>query len=230
MKATILFALAISISNLHAADIKILPAIPKASDLQKSVSAPQVDCEQCGKESFHFFANPAFSKHPEILNQVKQLKENMKCEKGYRLSNDVSYFISGPEYSPGKIGGNWQQGFFSNGTVSKLYVGVSAYKDLMFVTKVTEGSKVLGYNVTLSFCELKSAAKDLPSIVSNERNLKHFSAPNGIILDRNTHCGYNVVDLAMHTTIVSERNISNEYSPFDVVVPTSYTKPACAEN
>lgn len=77
MKATILVALINLFANLYAADINSLPVIPKASDLQKSVSAPQVDCEQCGKESSHFFINPAFSKHPEILNQVKQMKEEI---------------------------------------------------------------------------------------------------------------------------------------------------------
>lgn len=175
-------------------------------------------------------SNPVFSgtNGATIVNQVQSIKQNVGClNGGYRLTNDVSFYINGGYISGTKIGGNWASGFLSTGTVSKLWVGVSAYRDLMFVTQIASGSKVLGFNVTLSFCELKNAYSGLPSIISNERALDTFTAPYGIILDSNTYCGYNVVDLAQYTTIISRRNPSNPYSSTDAQIPTSFTKPTC---
>lgn len=174
-------------------------------------------------------SNPALSSAAgsTIINQVQSIKANVSCLNGYRLTNDVSFYVNGGYLSGTKIGGNWSPGFLSNGTISKMWVGVSAYRDLMFVTQVANGSQVVGFNVTMSFCELKNSYQNLPSIISNERALKGFAAPYGIILDSNTYCGYSVVDLAQYTTIVSERNLSNPYSPPDATVPTSFTKPTC---
>ncbi len=162
-----------------------------------------------------------------IINQVNSIKGNVSCMNGYRLSNDVNFFVNGGYISGTKIGGNWQSGFLTNGTISKMWVGVSAYRDIMFVTQVSNGAQVVGFNVSISFCELKNSYPSLPSIISNERALTRFAAPYGIILDSNTYCGYSVVDLAQYTTIVSERNASNPYSPPEATVPTSFTKPTC---
>jgi hypothetical protein len=163
-----------------------------------------------------------------IVAQAQSIKNNVAClNGGYRLTNDVSFYINGGYLSGTKIGGNWASGFLTNGTVSKMWVGVSAYRDIMFVTQVANGSTVTGFNVTISFCELKNSYTSLPSIISNERSLDTFTAPYGIILDSNTYCGYSVVDLAQNTTIISRRSTSNPYSTSDVVVPTSFTKPTC---
>lgn len=174
-------------------------------------------------------SNPALqsSVGSTIINQVASIKSNVSCMNGYRLTNDVSFYINGGYVSGTKIGGNWQSGFLTNGTVSKMWIGVSAYRDIMFVTQVANGSQVVGFNVTISFCELKNAYSSLPSIISNERALEGFQAPYGIILDSNTYCGYSVVDLAQSTSIISRRNTSNPYSPPDAQVPTSFTKPTC---
>ncbi|AUN99461.1 hypothetical protein DOM21_03575 [Bacteriovorax stolpii] len=162
-----------------------------------------------------------------IINQVQSIKANVSCMNGYRLTNDVSFYVQGGIVASNKIGGNWQSGFLTNGTINKLWIGVSAYRDLMFVTQVVNGSQVVGFNVTLSFCELKNTYSTLPSIISNERALRNFAAPYGIVLDSNTYCGYSVVDLAMNTVITSERNLSNPYSPPNAQIPTSFTKPTC---
>lgn len=77
---------------------------------------------------------------------------------------------------------------------------------------------------------MKSAVNDVPSIISNKRNLANFSAADGIILQESSNCGFGVVDFANNTTIVSERDNTNAYSPSDVLVPTTFTIPACARN
>ena len=175
-------------------------------------------------------SNPVFNTPggSTIVNQVQSVKANVGCMNGgYRLTNDVSFYVRGGYVSGTKIGGNWTPGFMSQGSVTKLWIGVSAYRDLMFVTQVSNGAQVLGFNVTLSFCELKNGYSGLPSIISNERAIEGFQAPYGIILDSNTYCGYSVVDLAQYTTVISRRSMSNPYSPPDAQVPTSYTKPTC---
>lgn len=175
-----------------------------------------------------YLGNPALTNSPQIVNQVQSLKANVSCLNGYRLTNDVSFYVNGGVIGSNRIGGSFQSGFLTNGTVSQLWVGVSVFRDLMFVTKVTNGSQVVGFNVTLSFCEMKNTYyPNLPSIISNERALVNFMAPNGIILDNNTYCGYGVVDWAANTIITSQRNLSNPYSSPDAYPVTSFTKPTC---
>ncbi|MBC7430187.1 MAG: hypothetical protein H7336_16355 [Bacteriovorax sp.] len=162
-----------------------------------------------------------------IINQVSSMKANVACLNGsYRLTNDISFHVNGGYKSGTTITGGWQPEFMSSGTVSKMWVGVSAYRDIMFVTQIANGSQVVGFNVTISFCEMKSS-NGLPSVISNERALDTFQTPYGIVLDSNAYCGYSVVDLAQNTSIISRRSSSNPYSPPDAQIPTSFTKPTC---
>ena len=174
-----------------------------------------------------YVGNPALSSNPTIVSQVQGLRSSVSCLSGRtRLANDVSFYINGGSVSGTKIGGNWQPGFMSQGTISNLYIGVSAYRDLMFVTKVTNGGQVIGYNVTLSFCDVPNAYPNYPALVSNDRALINFQAPYGIVLDTNTYCGYGVIDAALNTVIVSQRSTTNPYTS-DYPVYTSFTKPTC---
>jgi hypothetical protein len=164
---------------------------------------------------------------PNFLAQVQSLRSSVTCLSGRtRLATDVSFYVSGGAISGTKIGGQWQPGFMNNGTISNLYIGVSAFRDLMFVTKVTNGGQVVGYNVTLSFCEVPNAYPNFPPLVSNDRVLSNFQAPSGIILDNDTYCGYGVVDAAFQTSIISQRSLTNQYTDNFPVI-TSFTKPTC---
>lgn len=177
-----------------------------------------------------YTGNPALntSTGSTIVNQVQSIKANVRCTQGgYRLTNDASFYVQGGVVGSNRIGGYWQPGFLTNGSVNKLWIGVSAFGDVMFVTQVVNGSQVVGFNVTLSFCEMKNSMPGYPSVISNERALKNFLAPNGIVVDSNTYCGYSVVDAAIMTYITSERNLSNPYSPPDAQIPTTFTKPTC---
>jgi hypothetical protein len=176
-------------------------------------------------------SNPLFSSAAgtTIVNQVNSIKASMSCLNGYRLTNDVNFYVQGGVLGSNKIGGNWIEGFMpsTNGQVNKMWIGVSAYRDLMFVTQVMNGSTVAGFNVTLSFCEMKNASASLPSVVSNERALTRFVTPNGIVVSSTATCGYNVVSLSQQTYITSERDLNNPYSPTAVQVPTSFAPPRC---
>lgn len=174
-----------------------------------------------------YVGNPALSANPNIINQVQAVRSSVTCLSGRnRLANDISFFVNSGSITGTTIGGNWQAGFLQTGTISNMYVGVSAYRDIMFVTKVVNGGQVLGYNVTLSFCEVPNAYPNYPALVSNDRALVNFQAPKGIVLDTNTYCGYGVVDAAVNTVIVSQKSTTNPYTS-DYPVYTSFTKPTC---
>ncbi|MDD4975078.1 MAG: hypothetical protein PHY93_12040 [Bacteriovorax sp.] len=173
-----------------------------------------------------YVGNPALSSNPNIVNQVQAIRAGIACLNGPRLANDVSFFINGGSISGTTIGGNWQPGFMNSGTISNLYVGVSLYRDIMFLTKVTNGSQVIGYNVTLSFCGVPNAYVNYPALVSNDRALINFQAPNGITINTATSCGYGLIAAAMNTIIVSQRSTTNPYTS-DFPVYTSFSKPNC---
>jgi hypothetical protein len=172
--------------------------------------------------------NPALNSGAgsSMISQYNDIKSKTACLRGARLANDVSFYINGGGVSLNTIGGNWMPGILSSGTITNMYVGVSAYRDLMFVTKVTDGTKVLGYNVTLSFCEIPNAYPNFPALVSNDRPLANFNAPYGITLDQSTNCGFGVVNAAINTVIVSKANPSNPYTG-DFPVYTSFSRPLC---
>lgn len=162
-----------------------------------------------------------------IVNQVKSIKENMPCLTGNRLVKDVNFYVQNGSKGANRIGGTWTPGFSpQGGKINKMWIGVSAFRDLMFVTQVMNGSSVIGFNVTMSFCEMKNSYAGLPSLISNEREITAFSTPNDIIVESTARCGYNLVSLAANTQIISQKDLSNPYST-TVQVPTTFAAPAC---
>ena len=111
----------------------------------------------CGKKDNKVSSNPnnafngsspfstGYSPDP-IINQAASIKNNVTCLNGYRLNTDYSFFIRGGAVSGTKINGQWTPGVLTDGSVNKLWVGVSAFRDLMFVTQVANGSAVTNYS------------------------------------------------------------------------------------
>ena len=200
-----------------------IPAMPTAAALNKAVNPPKADCESCKENQ----KTPLQNVSPQLLKQVESIKASSQCQTGKkRLKNDVSFYLNGGSISKTTIGGNWQPGLLSNGAITDLYVGVSAYKDLMFVTKVTDNGNLIGYNVTISLCEVPNAYPNYPALVSNERALANFQAPYGLILDTSTNCGHGVIVAATNTVIISKKKTS-DVNTTDFPVYTSFTKPNC---
>jgi hypothetical protein len=187
-----------------------------------------VNSNASGSSPF-YVGNPALSSGAgtAIINQVQSVRASVTCLPGrQRLAQDVSFYINGGSISGTTIGGNWQRGFMSNGSISNLYIGVSAYRDLMFLTKVTNGGQVTGYNVTLSFCDMPNAYPNYPALISNDRALVNFQAPQGITINTATSCGYGLIAAAINTVIVSQRSTTNPYTS-DFPIYTSFAKPNC---
>ena len=161
-----------------------------------------------------------------MVSQVQNMKNSTTCMPGRtRLTNDVNFYINGGSVNGTTISGNWQLGFLNTGTINNLYIGVSSYRDIMVVTKVTNGSQVVGYNVSLSFCS-QPDSPNTPDLLSNDRPLVNFQTPNGIVLDTNTSCGYGTVNSAVDTSIISQKSPTNSLTS-DYTAYFSFTKPTC---
>jgi hypothetical protein len=187
--------------------------------------ANTVNSSALSGSSLFYQGSSAFASNPGIVTHVQNIKNGVKCLTGNRLINDVTFFVTGGYQSGTRIGGTFQPGILP-GDNAELHVGVSAFRDLMFVTKVTNGSQVLGFNVTMSFCEMANPYPNFPMLISSDRQLVGFQAPNGIILDTNTYCGYGVIDAAIDTWMTSQASASNQMTAA-FTFPTSYTKPYC---
>ena len=109
-----------------------------------------------------------------------------------------------------------------------MRIGISAFRDLIFVSQVVNGANIIGFNVTVSYCEMKNISPGLPSVISNERELTNFSTkPNDIILESTGRCGYSFVSFAQSTQIVSQRDLSNPYTTEAKAIPTTFAPPRC---
>lgn len=212
----------------HAEDSVKVPAIPTAGEINKVVT-PTSDGHETSASKLFWTGNPAIGVSDKMRFQVQMAKKNASCLEGKkRLDNDVNFYVSGNSESASKISGNFQQGILP-GKASDLYIGTSAFKDLMFVTKVTDGSKVLGYNVTLSFCSVQNPYKDkgFANLISDDRQLTNFIAPNGIILSVDSHCDHGTIDAAMNTSITSAVGSSTSGIGTNFQAPTSFAKVGC---
>lgn len=172
--------------------------------------------------------NP-YGNNGTIPTQVAAVKSQVACLPGRnRLTNDVSFSLTNTSFvTQTTIGGSWQPGFMGNGTISDLFIGISAWGDILFVTKVSNGATVTGYNATMSFCELPNlSGPNLPYLIANNRPLVNFQAPSGISVGTVSGCGYGLVFAALNTTVISQRDPSNPMS-FDVSIPTSFAAPKC---
>jgi hypothetical protein len=185
----------------------------------------------CGKKNTvnttNGSSNPLLATSQSYGGTYLGLKSKMGCLAGrYRLTNDVTFSLNGVgNFSQSQIYGAFSQGAIASGTVTEMYIGMSAWRDLIFVSKVVNGGTV-GYNVTLSFCSMPNNPTTLPGIISNERPLTNFRAPYGIILNSNTNCGYGLVAMASNTAVDSNVIANNPYTlPFTAI--TTFSNQGC---
>lgn len=181
-----------------------------------------------GSSSSYFSSNNSvFAGNTQFITQYNTIKNKVACLSGrYRLTNDVTFYVSGGAYSQSTIAGQFQAGTLTGGTVSEMYVGISAYRDLMFITKVANGGSLVGYNVTISMCSVPNSYSTYPALVSNDRSLVNFQAPYGITVNSSTSCGYGLVAAAYYTYMLSQRIPSNAYTA-DFPVYTTFSNSGC---
>jgi hypothetical protein len=174
----------------------------------------------------------ARDKNPIIVG----LKNSLECLPGRnRLANDANFFLLNETET--NIGVDWQPGSIKEGTVTQTYVGVSDYRDLMFLSRISKSGQVIGHNLTLSFCDTPRFPGGMMAL-SNEgdAHLVDFRSPNGITINKDTSCGYGLIEAAINTVIVTR--ISYTINPLrsdprfdkptiDYPLFTSFVKPNC---
>lgn len=166
-------------------------------------------------------------------NQFQQIKSSFRCRQGQRLSQDVTFSTQGYNHGGSRttISGPFQPGPV-NGKVSQIFVGVSAWNDVMIVSRVGSGSQVRGYNITLSMC---SYSGNGTPFIHDSRPLSNFQASNGIILDSDNHCNFGSVDAAKNTIMQSAQttyqgDFGNQVNLPAFTVYTTFYKPSCNSN
>jgi hypothetical protein len=164
------------------------------------------------------------------LSTIQSIKNNFNCPGGQRLGTDYVYYTQGYNHNGSRttIAGPFQEGNSPGGSSQKLYIGMSSYNDLMFVSKLTNGSQVVGYAVIVSYCSYSS--NGFPYI-DNSRRITGFNAPQGIVLDEDNFCGYGSVDSAQNT-VAQSASIPFNYGGYQVTLPpyniyTTFRKATC---
>jgi hypothetical protein len=153
---------------------------------------------------------------------VEQIKSQFSCQRRSDVTFTTSSQGQAGGYSKTTIFGPFQKGVVG-GIVNDVFVGVSTFKDLIIVGKVTNGSQVVGYNITLSLCVTQPLNGSHPatSLINEQRDLNNFSAPYGITIDSDTNCSVGNVDAAQQTSVISG---PNQYISANGNVITSFSK------
>lgn len=203
----------------YSAEKILIPQVPTAKEIDQAVLPPKANCEQCQENSII----------DKLRADVSKLKTKYECKSGRkRLKEDKTFYIAAENNSgsANTIMGNFQPGSFMTGQISQFYSGVSAFNDLMVVTEVKDNKRILGYNVTLSMCEMPNAYPQFPAIISDKRDLTHFQAPYGITLGHDTTCGMGVVELAMNTGVISQKS-TQQLETTAAPIYTSFVRVNC---
>lgn len=214
---------------------RVLLTLAASSLILSSCGKKNVVNSSSSSSSFFTSGNSAISS--TFVGYYNTVKSKVSCLSGrYRLNNDYTFYTSSGNFTNSTLYGTaWQAGSLTSGTVSEMYVGVSAYRDLMFVTKVVNSSgSVVGFNVTLSFCSIPNSYSTYPALVSNDRTIAlsystgqsvNFT-PYGITMASSTACGYGLVSAAYYTTVISQKINGNAYTA-DFPVYTTFSNSGC---
>ena len=148
---------------------------------------------------------------PTFDGQLGNIYGQVNCQYGTRLPEIPFNISGGAQGTQHALYGNPQPGHIG-GQVTQVYFGRSGFGDVITVAKVANGPQVIGYNLSISFCEH-------PPLIVAGRNLHSPQIPYGIIIDDNTGCGHGFVDSAF------VRFIADPYQHTPAgYVDTSFTK------
>lgn len=165
----------------------------------------------------------------EMISQVNSIKNQVSCSYGrQRLNRDYTFYTTNFTVGNNGMGtavmGNFTPGIVPGGTITRLYVGVDPYnRDIMFVSKVTNGGgQVIGYNVTLSYCEMPNPnIPSAPPIITSAREVSAFQT-NGLVLDEDAYCGYGVIDYSKVAVMFQPYQSYQSFVAWGL-----FTKPSC---
>jgi len=148
---------------------------------------------------------------------INQLKSQTPCSSGGQRLPDLIFSTQSASAmgNTSSISGPFQQGEI-DGTAVSTYAGLTYFGDIMIVTKMTNGTQVVGYNVILSMCTQQN-------LIMPGRQMTGLNAPFGIVLYDHTNCGFGNVDSALKTTMQAA-----QYQAYPATVIETTFGPACS--
>lgn len=147
-----------------------------------------------------------------IQNQINQIKGQVGCATfsdgvnqytGRRLTQMVTFSTQGYEQDGNSSTidhmGQLNSGPIGASGTQELYVGVSVFGDLLFVTKYSSGFQAIGYTYTISFCE--SEIQDYYTgmrmpVISDQSQVVQMTNDSQTILDASSYASTGQVDAA----------------------------------
>jgi hypothetical protein len=147
------------------------------------------------------------------------------------------FFSTGVNTTPTTLNGPFNQGsIYAQGAVGNVYVGGSAFGDIMIVRQIYNGSAVVGYDIELDMCPF-------PPLVVYGRPITGFQS-QGITITKNNNCVIGDVSYAM--TVMQAGDYQGTYpgtgtqypggqyqnvgpAPIETVFAPIYNKPGCQQ-
>jgi hypothetical protein len=155
-----------------------------------------------GSNNLSIGANPvanAGGVNPSVAQSIQRFESQIPCQSGgqriYKQFNSRQVYGNATT-----ISAQFTDGAMPSTGESMVYVGVNMNsRDVIYLQKVAQGSSVIGFNATLSFCQI-------PYVVSSDRNLTNLTIRSAN-LDTDAYCGFGSVDMAS-TTVYSVKDPS----------------------
>ncbi len=166
------------------------------------------------------YSTTAMAKAKSDIRCAQRSDNNGSAWTGRRLNQDYLFkFDTGNASLTSLAQGNAPipQGSISGQTAME-FVGVGVNGDIMVVTKMTNGSQLIGYNVAVSMCEFKSNINNKIFVGDSIQATNMWGVNNGISLSVGTHCTYGKITSA---------NVYIKLSSFSQPVAFSYYSPGC---
>lgn len=132
------------------------------------------------------FGNPSSGGSQQDLNVWNSLKNSNNCQQG-RMS-DQTFTLQQQGYSNGSSISGYLQSGNASGTHQGGYYGKSANGDLVYVSKISNGS-TLAYNVVLSFCQFSDG---INQYIGPNAQMSQFFV-NGLLLNNSGSCATGAV-------------------------------------
>ncbi|MBT3586119.1 MAG: hypothetical protein HN509_14530 [Halobacteriovoraceae bacterium] len=130
-----------------------------------------------------------------------ELKKKNRC--GTERLRDIQFHLTKKQIRSGDafvIGGELKEGQIV-GNSDRAYGGRSKKKDLMLIHRITDGPRLIGYNIKLSLCEKSEFYRGM-KIIGPESKLTKFRIPGQMILGGSYNCPLGHIDSG-HVTFKS---------------------------
>ena len=152
---------------------------------------------------------------PITVQNLAEIYASQPCSQGVRLQ-EFKFSTNQAQFSGDTLIANFQSGYIT-GTDYDRYIGVSSFRDILIVEKVSNGNQVVGYNAIVSLCEYGE-------LVKRGMAFNNIQFINGISLTDNLNCNYGSI-LSSSTIMRPSNSVHNLQVETIFTVPTTSSCP-----